>query len=102
EDRSARRGRRGVVACCHREPLLDDPGSASHCPRRPSRGKILGGAQPCYDPDQRGSVTHAPDRADSAIASSASALRTASSSVVPCGVPSAIERRKLYASITFR
>lgn len=45
------------------------------------------------DADGHASDTHAPEAADSAIASSATALRTASSSVLPYGVPSAIDRR---------
>ena len=40
--------------------------------------------------------------ADRAMASSTTALWTASASVVPYGLPSAIERRNRYASITFR
>lgn len=48
------------------------------------------------------SVTHAPLSTDCVMASSTAALCTASSRVAPYGVPSVIERRKRYASITLR
>jgi hypothetical protein len=47
-------------------------------------------------------LTHVPCSAERAMASSAAALATASAAVGPYGVPSAIERRKWYASMTFR
>ena len=47
-------------------------------------------------------LTHAPRSAELSIASRAVALRTASSRVAPWAVPSATERRKLYASMTLR
>jgi len=54
------------------------------------------------DPDRHATDTQPPMAADSIIASSAVALRTASSRVLPWGVPSAMDRRKLLASITLR
>jgi len=47
-------------------------------------------------------LTQTPRSAELSIASRAAALRTASSRVAPWAVPSATERRKLYASMTLR
>lgn len=63
-------------------------------PRLPRRGTGTG--------DQVATVTQVPVSAERAIASRAAALRTASSSVVPYVASSATERRKWYASMTFR
>src|SRR5262249_46011632 len=47
-------------------------------------------------------LTHAPPSAELSIASRTVGLGTASSRVAPWAVPSATERRKLYASMTLR
>ena len=71
-----------VPATVYDPPSDRPPGTRST--RNPGNGpSVLGGQR--YP---------GPRAADSAIASSAAALRTASSRVVPCGVPSAIDRRK--------
>ena len=47
-------------------------------------------------------LTQLPVSVALAMASRVAALRTASATVAPCAAPSAMERRKLWASITFR
>lgn len=94
---AARSGLRGLYA------LAALPRPAPPCPARgrgeAPRTRVVGGASRVRV-GQR--VTQAPDPAERTIASSSSALRTASSSVAPYDTPSAIERRKRWHSTTLR
>ncbi|CAL9355001.1 hypothetical protein SUDANB6_00544 [Streptomyces sp. enrichment culture] len=82
-----------VTACADRRSRWRVRPTAARTCRTPRRGHHAYGCS---------TAAHAPCSADRAIASSTAALCTASRRVAPYGVSSATERRKRYASTTFR